>query len=103
MWVVYSGEVSGEVGTRSGMCCVGWVVWLQGFCNYMLCLGNMDRSTVSSCVYRDCTYIYTYLVNIECAISYTCIFYSYSGFIDLRLYKITFKRLMSAIFDVPHR
>ena len=24
--VVYSGEVKGEVGTRSGMCCVGWVV-----------------------------------------------------------------------------
>ena len=28
MWVVYSGEVRGEVGTRSGMCCVGWVVWV---------------------------------------------------------------------------
>ena len=26
--VVYSGEVKGEVGTRSGMCCVGWVVWV---------------------------------------------------------------------------
>ena len=26
MWVVYTGEVRGEVGTRSGMCCVGWVV-----------------------------------------------------------------------------
>ena len=24
--VVYSGEVKGEVGTRSGMCCVGWLV-----------------------------------------------------------------------------
>ena len=24
--VVYSGEVKGEVGTRSGMRCVGWVV-----------------------------------------------------------------------------
>ena len=31
MWVVYSGEVRGEVGTRSRMCCVGWVVWVQGF------------------------------------------------------------------------
>jgi hypothetical protein len=26
MWVVYSGVVRGEVGTRSRMCCVGWVV-----------------------------------------------------------------------------
>jgi len=25
-WVVYSGEVRGEMGTRSRMCCVGWVV-----------------------------------------------------------------------------
>ena len=29
-WVVYSGEVRGEVGTRSGMCYVGWVVWVHG-------------------------------------------------------------------------
>ena len=29
--IAYSGEVKGEVGTRSGMCCVGWVVWVQGF------------------------------------------------------------------------
>jgi len=34
--VVYSGEVRGEVGTRSCMCCVGWVVWVQGFCCCML-------------------------------------------------------------------
>jgi hypothetical protein len=27
-YIVYSGEVKGEVGTRSGMCCVGWVVWV---------------------------------------------------------------------------
>ena len=26
--VVYSGEVNDEFGTRSGMCCVGWVVWV---------------------------------------------------------------------------
>jgi len=32
MWVVYGGEVRGEVGTRSCMCCVGWVVWVQGLC-----------------------------------------------------------------------
>ena len=36
---VYSGEVRGEVGKISGMCCVGWVVWVQGFCCCMLCLG----------------------------------------------------------------
>jgi len=29
MWVVYSGEVRGEVGTRSRMCYVGWVVWVH--------------------------------------------------------------------------
>ena len=28
MWVVYSGEVRGEVGMRSRMCCVGWVMWV---------------------------------------------------------------------------
>jgi len=37
--VVYSGEVRGEVGTRSHMCCVGWVVWVHGFWYYMLRLG----------------------------------------------------------------
>jgi len=31
VWVVYSGEVRGEVGKISRMCCVGWVVWVQGF------------------------------------------------------------------------
>ena len=31
MRAVYSGEVRVELGTRSGMCCVGWVVWVQGF------------------------------------------------------------------------
>ena len=36
MWVVFSGEVRGEVGTRSRMCYVGWVVWVHGFCYYML-------------------------------------------------------------------
>jgi len=28
MWVVHSGEVRGEVGTKSRMCYVGWVVVL---------------------------------------------------------------------------
>jgi len=32
VWVVYSGEVMGGVGTRSRMCCVGRVLWLHGFC-----------------------------------------------------------------------
>ena len=31
--VVYSGEVKCEVGTRSGMCCVGWVVWVLVLCD----------------------------------------------------------------------
>jgi len=30
IWVVYSREVRGEVGARSRMCCVGWVVWVHG-------------------------------------------------------------------------
>ena len=29
MWAVYSGEVRGEVGTRSRMCYVGWAVWVH--------------------------------------------------------------------------
>ena len=37
MWVVYIGEVRGEVGTRSRTCCLGWVVWVQGFWYYMPC------------------------------------------------------------------
>jgi len=32
VWVVYSGEVKGGVGTRSRMCCVGRVVLVRGFC-----------------------------------------------------------------------
>jgi len=30
MLVVYSAEVRVEVGMRSCMCCVGWVVWVHG-------------------------------------------------------------------------
>ena len=31
VWVVYSGEVRGEVGTRFRVCCVGWVMmWVHG-------------------------------------------------------------------------
>ena len=36
---VYSGDVGGEVGTRSRMCHGGWKVWVQGgLCYYILCL-----------------------------------------------------------------
>jgi len=56
MWAVYSGEVWGEVGTRSCMCYVGWVVWVHGFCCCMLCLGNIVGSTVSAYVCRDYMY-----------------------------------------------
>jgi len=34
VWVVYSGEIRGEVGARSRMCYVGWVVWVHGFCYF---------------------------------------------------------------------
>ena len=30
MWAVYSGEVRGEVVTKSRMCYVGWAVWIHG-------------------------------------------------------------------------
>ena len=30
VWAVYSGEVRGEVGMRSRMCYVGWLVWVHG-------------------------------------------------------------------------
>ena len=36
MWAVYSREVSGEVGTRSRMCYVGWVVWVHCTLTYLL-------------------------------------------------------------------
>jgi len=29
-WAVYSGEVGGEVATRSRMCHRGWEVWVNG-------------------------------------------------------------------------
>ena len=36
-WAVYSGEVRGEVGTRSRMCPGIWEVWVHGgFFYYML-------------------------------------------------------------------
>jgi len=36
MWVIYCGEVRGEVDTKSRMCYEGWVVWVHEFCCYML-------------------------------------------------------------------
>ena len=33
---VYTGEVKGEVGTRSGMRCVGWVVGSGTFCSRLI-------------------------------------------------------------------
>ena len=59
VWVVYSGEVRGEVGTRSGMFCVGWVVWVHGFCYYMLFWVNKVGSMVSSYVCRHYMYMNT--------------------------------------------
>jgi len=34
--VVHSGEVRGEVGTRSCMCCAGWVVWVLGSVSFSI-------------------------------------------------------------------
>jgi len=60
MWVVYIGEVRGEVGTRSRVCYVGWVVWVHGgvavICYVYV---NIVRSTVSSYVCRNYMYMYT--------------------------------------------
>ena len=56
MWAVYSGEVRVEVrvevGTRSRMCYVGWVVWVHGV--LLLCV--MSRCDIVF-VEIICTYI----------------------------------------------
>ena len=59
VWVVYSGEVGGGVVTRCGMCCVGCVVWVHGYC-YILFQVNIVGSIVSSYVsrYHRSNYIY---------------------------------------------
>ena len=59
MRVVYSGKVRDEVGTRSRVCYVRWVVWVHGFCYYMLFQVNIVGSMVSSYVCRDCKHMYT--------------------------------------------
>ena len=41
MWVVYSGEVRGEVGTRSRMCYVGWAVWVQYMGSAVICYSRL--------------------------------------------------------------
>ena len=46
--IVYSGEVRGEVCTRSGVCCVEWVVWEQGCWNCMLFQVNIVGSMLPS-------------------------------------------------------
>ena len=70
---VYIGEVRGEVGMRSRICCVGWVVWVQGFCYYMVFYVNIFESMVSSYACRDCfslcnkfyTYLYHHIVVLD--------------------------------------
>ena len=52
MWVGNSGEVRGEVGTRSRMCFVGWVVWVHGFCYYMLFQVNIVDLQCSTVQYN---------------------------------------------------
>ena len=68
LWVVCSGDVRDEVGTKSRMCCVGWMVWVQGFCYYMLFQVSIVGSMVSSYVCRDYMYMYTQLINTQCAV-----------------------------------
>ena len=58
IWAVYSVEVRGEVGTRSNMCYVGWVVWVHG----VLLLYVMSRYYIMFieiiCIYIHFTYKY---------------------------------------------
>ena len=44
MWAVYNGEVRGEVGKRSGMCCVGLAVWVHGAICYYCIFSNLIRT-----------------------------------------------------------
>jgi len=63
MWTVYSGEVRGEVGTRSRMCCVGWTVWVQGGsairCTSKLIIVRSMVTYYLCC--RNYMYIYKYI------------------------------------------
>jgi len=48
IWAVYSGEVGGEVDTRSRMCHRGWEVWVHGI-SAIICISELIivRSMVS--------------------------------------------------------
>ena len=61
MWDVYSGVVRGEVGTRSRMCYVGWVVWVHG----VLLLYVMFRYHIVF-VEIICTYTLNLYIYIVC-------------------------------------
>jgi uncharacterized membrane protein len=58
------------------------------FLLFLLFLVNIVGSMVSSSVYRDYMYMYTWLINIQCATLYKCSVYIYGRFIDLRLHTI---------------
>ena len=51
IWAVFSGEVGGEVGTRSRTCHGGWEVWVHGV-STIICLSKLIivRSMVSYCL-----------------------------------------------------
>jgi len=59
MWVVYSGEVRGEVGSRSRMCYIGCVAWVHGFCYYMLFLVNIVKLQYHLMFVENYMYMYT--------------------------------------------
>jgi len=59
MWVVYSGEVRGEVGASSCMCYIGWVVWVHGFCYYIMFYVNIVNLQYHLMFVENYMYIYT--------------------------------------------
>ena len=46
IWVVYSGEVGGEVDTRSRMCHGGWEVWVHGV-SAIICISELIIHTIA--------------------------------------------------------
>jgi len=69
MWAVYSGEVRGEVCMIPRMRYVGWVVWVHGFCYYMLYLGYIVGSRIA---YNSRTHVPTPpILHNACEVSYT--------------------------------
>jgi len=81
--VVYSGEVRGGVGTRSGMCCVGWVVWVQvsGIFYSRLIYGNILR------LHEHIHLAYNYIQGVTL---YNVVSIVYGRLVDLRLYTVLF-------------